>query len=116
MKRLLFFAPLLLLAVPLLAQMAVPSPANLSRHFYKVTYVLKESDEGKVVSQRSFAMTGSTGDRYTSRMRAGSRFPVRDGDKTNYLDVGVNIVMHALTGNYKEDAVHLPDIMQRLRR
>lgn len=94
MKRLLFFAFLLLLAVPLWAQMAVPSPANTPRHFYKVTYVLKESDEGKVVSQRSFAMTGSTGDRYTSRMRAGSRFPVRDGDKTNYLDVGVNIDNH----------------------
>jgi hypothetical protein len=24
-------------------------------------------------------------------MRAGSRFPVRDADKTNYLDVGVNV-------------------------
>jgi hypothetical protein len=24
--------------------------------------------------------------------------------------------MHALTGNYKDDQVHLPDIMQRLRR
>jgi len=30
--------------------------------------------------------------------------------------VGVNLVMHALTGNYKDDAVHLNDIMQRLRR
>ena len=29
---------------------------------------------------------------------------------------GVNLVMHALTGNYKDDQVHLPDIMQRLRR
>jgi len=30
--------------------------------------------------------------------------------------VGVNIVMHALTGNYKDDLVHVSDIMQRLRR
>jgi hypothetical protein len=29
---------------------------------------------------------------------------------------GVNLVMHALTGNYKDDMVHMPDIMQRLRR
>ncbi|MCW5744987.1 MAG: DUF4159 domain-containing protein [Alphaproteobacteria bacterium] len=29
---------------------------------------------------------------------------------------GVNLVMYALTGNYKDDAVHLNDIMQRLRR
>ena len=27
-------------------------------------------------------------------MRAGSRFPVRDADKTNYVDVGVNIDNH----------------------
>ncbi|MPZ29679.1 MAG: DUF4159 domain-containing protein [Rhodospirillales bacterium] len=30
--------------------------------------------------------------------------------------VGVNLVMHALTGNYKDDMVHMQDIMQRLRR
>lgn len=29
---------------------------------------------------------------------------------------GVNLVMHALTGNYKDDQVHIQDIMQRLRR
>lgn len=91
MKRLLFFVPLLLAAVPLLAQEAAPRPANPPRHFYRLTYVLKESDEGKAISQRTFVVTGSTGDRYASRMRAGSRFPVRDQDKTNYIDVGVNI-------------------------
>ncbi len=30
--------------------------------------------------------------------------------------LGVNLVMYALTGNYKDDGVHLNDIMQRLRR
>lgn len=29
---------------------------------------------------------------------------------------GVNLVMYALTGNYKDDQVHINDIMQRLRR
>ncbi|MBM3623094.1 MAG: DUF4159 domain-containing protein [Alphaproteobacteria bacterium] len=29
---------------------------------------------------------------------------------------GVNLVMYALTGNYKDDTVHMNDIMQRLRR
>ncbi|MGE0423123.1 MAG: DUF4159 domain-containing protein [Reyranellaceae bacterium] len=29
---------------------------------------------------------------------------------------GVNLVMYALTGNYKDDGIHLHDIMQRLRR
>ncbi len=91
MKRLLFSMTLLLAAMPILAQEPAPHPANPPRHFYRLTYVLKESDESKVVNQRTFALTGSTGDRYSSRMRAGSRFPVRDADKTNYIDVGVNI-------------------------
>jgi hypothetical protein len=45
--------------------------------------------------------------------------PVNPGGETQRemaFRVGVNVVMLALTGNYKEDAVHLPDIMQRLRR
>ncbi|WP_421996471.1 DUF4159 domain-containing protein [Reyranella sp.] len=45
--------------------------------------------------------------------------PVSPGGETQRemaFRVGVNLVMHALTGNYKDDQVHLPDIMQRLRR
>src|SRR5664279_1471994 len=91
MKLRLLFVPFLLAALPLIAQEAAPRNPNPPRHFYRLTYVLKELDEGKMVNQRSFALAGSTGERYTSRMRAGSRFPVREGDKTNYLDVGVNI-------------------------
>lgn len=94
MKRLLLFVPILLAALPLVSQDAAPRPANPPRHFYRLTYVLKESDEGKIINQRDFLLTASTGERYTSRMRAGSRFPVRDADKTNYLDVGVNLDNH----------------------
>jgi len=45
--------------------------------------------------------------------------PVTPGSETQRemsFRVGVNIVMHALTGNYKDDQVHIQDIMQRLRR
>jgi hypothetical protein len=45
--------------------------------------------------------------------------PVAPGGETQRemsYRVGVNLVMHALTGNYKDDMVHIPDIMQRLRR
>ena len=45
--------------------------------------------------------------------------PVSPGAETQRemaYRVGVNLVMHALTGNYKDDQVHLQDIMQRLRR
>lgn len=45
--------------------------------------------------------------------------PVAPGGETQRemaYRVGVNLVMHALTGNYKDDQVHIQDIMQRLRR
>jgi hypothetical protein len=45
--------------------------------------------------------------------------PVSPGGETQRemsFRFGVNLVMHALTGNYKDDQVHLQDIMQRLRR
>ena len=51
--------------------------------------------------------------------RGRGTLPVSPGGETQRemaFRVGVNLVMHALTGNYKDDQVHLPDIMQRLRR
>ncbi|HVP53433.1 MAG TPA: hypothetical protein VMU45_00430 [Candidatus Eisenbacteria bacterium] len=96
MRKLLCLAALLTIGAAAVAQESAPRPAKPPRHFYKLTYVLKESDEGKVVNQRTFVVTGSTGDvnmieRYASRLRAGSRYPVRDEGKTNYIDVGVNL-------------------------
>src|SRR3974390_50896 len=91
MKRLLLVATLLVAAVPLVAQEAAPKPPAPPRHFYKLTYVLKEFGEGKGVNQRDFVLTCSTGDRYASRMRAGSRIPVGQPDKFSYVDLGINL-------------------------
>ena len=30
------------------------------------------------------------------------------------LRFGVNVIMHVLTGNYKSDQVHVPDLLDRL--
>jgi len=46
-------------------------------------------------------------------------FPVSPGgevQRENALRAGVNIVLYALTGNYKADQVHVPAILQRLGR
>jgi hypothetical protein len=99
MKRLLPFVvvPMLLLAVLSLSAQegppAAPHAPNPPRHFYRLHYVLKETDEGKVINQRTFTLTActSTGERCSSRLRAGSRFPVSEEKQTNYVDVGVNI-------------------------
>jgi|SRR5271157_1596546 len=90
MKRLLLSATLLLVALPLLAQEAAPKPPAPPRHFYKLTYVLKEFDEGKVVNQRSFVLTVATGERPEWHMRAGSRIPI-GGNDVKSIDVGVNL-------------------------
>ena len=54
-----------------------------------------------------------------STSAAAACMPVSPGGETQRemsYRFGVNLVMHALTGNYKDDMVHMPDIMQRLRR
>ncbi|HZD30529.1 MAG TPA: hypothetical protein VE779_02610, partial [Candidatus Angelobacter sp.] len=94
MKRVLLLATLVLAALPVLAQESAPKPPAPPRHFYKLTYVLKEFDEGKVVNQRDFVLTVSTGERYASRMRAGSRIPVGQPDKFSYVDLGINLDTH----------------------
>ncbi len=50
--------------------------------------------------------------------RGRGMMPVAGGETQREMAYrfGVNLVMHALTGNYKDDMVHMPDIMQRLRR
>jgi hypothetical protein len=46
-----------------------------------------------------------------------SRFPVVPGGEVQRemaYRFGVNLVMYALTGNYKADQVHIPTILERL--
>ena len=42
--------------------------------------------------------------------------PVEGGERQREMAIrfGVNIAMYALTGNYKADQVHVPDILERL--
>jgi hypothetical protein len=72
---------------------AVSAASNAPKHFYRLNFVLKESDEGKVINQRSFVMSASTEGSSWRNMRAGTRLPLaRTNSKdVNYIDVGVNI-------------------------
>jgi len=93
-KRFALLATVLLAALPLASQESAPHAPAPPRHFYRLNYVLKETEEGKVVNRRSFSLTSSSGDHFNPRLRAGSRFPVRDAEKVNYIDVGVNLDSH----------------------
>jgi hypothetical protein len=76
------------------AKPAEPPPPK----YFRLDFVVKELDSGKVVNSRAYSMTISTGPQNTgpqnrvSSIRAGSRVPVstKSGEYT-YLDVGVNI-------------------------
>jgi len=72
---------------------ATPAAAKAPKHFYRLNYVLKESDEGKIINQRSFVMSSSTEGTSWRSMRAGSRLPLAGANPkdVNYIDVGVNI-------------------------
>lgn len=72
---------------------AVPAASSAPKHFYRLNFVLKESDEGKVINQRSFVMSASTEGSSWRNMRAGTRLPLTgtNSKDVNYIDVGVNI-------------------------
>jgi hypothetical protein len=59
-KRFALLATVLLAALPLASQESAPHAPAPPRHFYRLNYVLKETEEGKVVNQRSFSLTSST--------------------------------------------------------
>ena len=40
--------------------------------------------------------------------------PGGEGQREFAFRAGINIVMHALTGNYKADQVHVPALLDRL--
>jgi hypothetical protein len=94
MNNLVLFGSILLIcASPTTAQDNPAAAAPAPKHYYRLNYVLKESDEGKVINQRSFVMTASTEGPSWRSLRAGSRLPLvgTNPKEVNYIDVGVNI-------------------------
>jgi len=81
---------------------AAKPPAML--RYYKLNFVLKETDEGKMINQRSFTLETTASpsrpmsDDRTS-MRAGIRLPVGLGEKGApiYVDIGINIDAYRVT-------------------
>jgi len=109
---------------------AMPSDHVITKSFYLLSDVPGRWTGGKVWIE---AGSGRINDGVTTILigsndyagawavdqRGRGLMPVSPGGETQRemsFRFGVNLVMHALTGNYKDDQVHLPDIMQRLRR
>ena len=85
MKKMAHALIALLLAAPVLAQEGTK--------FYRLDFVLKELDENKVVSQKTYSTSMSTDERQKGALiRSGTKVPYQGAPGTyNYVDVGVNI-------------------------
>ena len=85
MKKMAHALIALLLAAPVLAQEGTK--------FYRLDFVLKELEENKVVSQKTYSTSMSTDERQKGALiRSGTKVPYRSGaGNDNYVDVGVNI-------------------------
>ncbi len=120
----------LLAGVEIPPLVAMPPDHVLTKSFYLLSdmpgrwtggKVWIESGTGRVNDGVSTVIVGSNDyvGAWAIDQRGRGIMPVSPGGETQRemaFRVGVNLVMHALTGNYKDDQVHIQDIMQRLRR
>jgi len=105
--RLICFATMLLLfaALPAVSQQGpadTKTPAVLlqppAKHYYKLLFVLRETDEGKVLNQRTFNLDVSSDPREWWHLRSGTRVPFSGSKDVTYIDVGVNLDVRAEEG------------------
>ena len=65
--------------------------------FYKLDFVVKEIEGGRVVTSRAYSMLVATDS--TGSLRAGSKVPIRtsaDGSPASFIDVGTNFDCKAI--------------------
>ena len=114
--RLVYFATIaiLLAAIPRMAvsqqdstesKPAVAAQQPALKHYYRLNFVLQETEEGKVLNQRTFTLNISAESRHVGgnapdwwNVRSGTRVPVSSSKDVNYLDVGVNLDVRAEEG------------------
>jgi hypothetical protein len=71
--------------------------AAVATKYYRLDFVVKETENGKPVNARNYSLTaaaGGGGIASTCSVRAGDKIPVpsaKDGGQFTYLDVGVNL-------------------------
>ncbi len=83
------------------AAAATEQPAP--KHYYKLNFVLRETDEGKVLNQRTFTIDISAEPPHGRggnppewwNVRSGTRVPVSGSKDVNYIDVGVSLDVRA---------------------
>jgi hypothetical protein len=72
--------------------------------FYKLDFVVKEIESGRVVTSRAYSMLVATDS--TGSLRAGSKVPMRtsgDGSPVSFIDVGTNFDCKAIKESPQHD-------------
>jgi hypothetical protein len=76
-----------------------PATAGAATHvapgaYYRLNFLIRELDEGKLVNQRAYTMSVPS-DRKVCRLRSGTRIPVPSEKSWTYVDVGINLDVQA---------------------
>jgi hypothetical protein len=105
MKKLAFvFVAIVVNCTGAWAQSTAPSKPD-PREFLRFDFVLKESENGKLVNSRNFQMIAATEEQAMSSIRSGDKIPVPSvgqGGTTIYIDVGVNLDVRRIHRNNDE--------------
>ncbi len=79
-----------LLACMLSAEALAQTPPAEPINYYRLDFVIKEVEGGKVLNSRAYSMTTSTSSRNAS-IRTGSKVPYQTTSGYSYSDVGISI-------------------------
>lgn len=97
-----------LLAAPCFSQTEPAKAADEPTKYFRLDFVVKELEGGKVVSARSYSSVSSTGSRESCSIRTGEKIPTQTGKEAfTYLDVGVNIDCDSLRVVGNQLALHI---------
>src|SRR5277367_443946 len=91
------------LALALMAVAGLAESAEAPK-FYKLDFVVKEVESGRVVTSRAYSMLVATDS--TGSLRAGSKVPMRtsaDGAPVSFIDVGTNFDCKAIKESPQHD-------------
>ena len=109
MKRTILFLAVLTLAGTCYAQTEEKKSTEEAK-FYRLDFVLKELESGKVTNTRSYTMNIASSLPFnSSSVRIGDRVPVPSGKdgQFNFIDVGVNIDCHLMRATENQITVQV---------
>ena len=103
-----------IVAVPGFGQTPDVKPEEPVKYF-RLDFVVKELENGKIVNARSYSSVASAGSRESCSIRTGEKIPTQTGKEAfTYLDVGVNIDCNALRVVGNQLAFHVSADISRL--